>query len=74
MDSERKKSWREWKRIFQMLHGDLWGGNWITGKNGEPALIDPAVLYAIMKLTFCQLKKNIKTVKNFINCFIFSFI
>jgi fructosamine-3-kinase len=25
------------------LHGDLWGGNAITGPAGEPALIDPAV-------------------------------
>lgn len=24
------------------LHGDLWGGNVITGPNGEPCLIDPA--------------------------------
>jgi fructosamine-3-kinase len=25
------------------LHGDLWGGNAITGPQGEPVLIDPAV-------------------------------
>jgi fructosamine-3-kinase len=28
-----------------LLHGDLWGGNWIVGDNGEPYLIDPAVFY-----------------------------
>lgn len=28
-----------------ILHGDLWGGNWITGKNGSPYLIDPSLLY-----------------------------
>jgi fructosamine-3-kinase len=28
-----------------LLHGDLWSGNYITGKNGEPVLIDPAVYY-----------------------------
>jgi fructosamine-3-kinase len=28
-----------------VLHGDLWGGNWIAGSNGEPYLIDPAVVY-----------------------------
>ena len=28
-----------------LLHGDLWGGNWITTAAGEPALIDPAVYY-----------------------------
>ncbi len=27
------------------LHGDLWGGNFITGPNGEPVLIDPALYY-----------------------------
>ncbi len=28
-----------------LLHGDLWGGNWLTTGSGEPALIDPAVYY-----------------------------
>ena len=28
-----------------LLHGDLWGGNWLTTGSGEPALIDPAVHY-----------------------------
>ncbi|SET21861.1 Fructosamine-3-kinase [Salinibacillus kushneri] len=28
-----------------LLHGDLWGGNWITGPQGRPYLIDPSVLY-----------------------------
>lgn len=28
-----------------LLHGDLWGGNWLTTDSGEPALIDPAVYY-----------------------------
>jgi fructosamine-3-kinase len=28
-----------------LLHGDLWGGNWLTTASGEPALIDPAVYY-----------------------------
>jgi fructosamine-3-kinase len=27
----------------ELVHGDLWGGNWITGTGGEPWLIDPAV-------------------------------
>jgi fructosamine-3-kinase len=26
-----------------LLHGDLWGGNWLVTDTGEPALIDPAV-------------------------------
>lgn len=28
-----------------LLHGDLWSGNYITGPNGEPCIIDPAVYY-----------------------------
>jgi fructosamine-3-kinase len=28
-----------------LLHGDLWGGNFIVGPGGAPALIDPAVSY-----------------------------
>lgn len=28
-----------------LLHGDLWGGNWLVTAVGEPALIDPAVYY-----------------------------
>jgi fructosamine-3-kinase len=26
-----------------LLHGDLWGGNWMTASDGVPVLIDPAV-------------------------------
>lgn len=28
-----------------LLHGDLWGGNYMIGDRGEPVLIDPAVYY-----------------------------
>ncbi|GAA0487908.1 fructosamine kinase family protein [Salinibacillus aidingensis] len=28
-----------------LLHGDLWGGNWMTGPKGTPYVIDPSVLY-----------------------------
>lgn len=28
-----------------LLHGDLWGGNWMQAASGEPVLIDPAVYY-----------------------------
>ncbi|OYD09929.1 fructosamine kinase family protein [Paludifilum halophilum] len=28
-----------------LLHGDLWGGNWMTGTDGRPCLIDPAIYY-----------------------------
>jgi protein-ribulosamine 3-kinase len=28
-----------------LLHGDLWGGNWLATADGEPAVFDPAVYY-----------------------------
>jgi len=28
-----------------LLHGDLWGGNWLASPEGEPAIFDPAVYY-----------------------------
>ena len=28
-----------------LIHGDLWGGNFMVGNNGEPVVIDPAVYY-----------------------------
>jgi len=28
-----------------LLHGDLWGGNWLSSTAGEPVLFDPAVYY-----------------------------
>ncbi len=28
-----------------LLHGDLWGGNWMAGADGRAYLIDPAVYY-----------------------------
>lgn len=28
-----------------ILHGDLWGGNWMIGPEGTPFIIDPSVLY-----------------------------
>lgn len=28
-----------------LLHGDLWGGNWLATGGGEPAIFDPAVYY-----------------------------
>lgn len=31
--------------VPSLLHGDLWSGNFICDKNGNPVLIDPAVYY-----------------------------
>jgi fructosamine-3-kinase len=28
-----------------LLHGDLWGGNWLADSDGEPVIFDPAVYY-----------------------------
>jgi fructosamine-3-kinase len=28
-----------------LLHGDLWGGNYLTDENGDPVLIDPAAYH-----------------------------
>jgi protein-ribulosamine 3-kinase len=28
-----------------LLHGDLWGGNWLCTTSGEPVIFDPAVYY-----------------------------
>jgi protein-ribulosamine 3-kinase len=28
-----------------LLHGDLWGGNWLATAEGEPVIVDPAVYY-----------------------------
>jgi protein-ribulosamine 3-kinase len=28
-----------------LLHGDLWGGNWLASAQGEPVVFDPAVYY-----------------------------
>lgn len=40
-----------------LLHGDLWSGNVIQGKEGKPVLIDPAVYYGHreMDLAFSRL-------------------
>lgn len=40
-----------------LLHGDLWSGNIMKGKNGSPVLIDPAVYYGHreMDLAFSKL-------------------
>ncbi|MDA3128528.1 fructosamine kinase family protein [Aliibacillus thermotolerans] len=43
--------------VPSLLHGDLWGGNWITGDAGIPYFIDPAVFYGEreMELAFTEL-------------------
>ena len=31
--------------LASLLHGDLWGGNWGSDRDGNPVLFDPAVYY-----------------------------
>ncbi len=40
-----------------LLHGDLWGGNYMVNEAGNPSLIDPAVYYGHreMELAFTQM-------------------
>jgi fructosamine-3-kinase len=37
--------WLDDAVLPSLLHGDLWGGNYMLGPQGEPVLIDPAVYY-----------------------------
>jgi fructosamine-3-kinase len=40
-----------------LLHGDLWSGNFMTGAEGQPVIIDPAVYYGNreIELSFTQM-------------------
>lgn len=42
---EKMGQWIPEKPIPSLLHGDLWGGNWMVGEEGNPYLIDPSVLF-----------------------------
>lgn len=39
-----------------LIHGDLWGGNYLINQNGFPCLIDPAVSYAPREMDFAMMK------------------
>jgi fructosamine-3-kinase len=41
----RLEAWLPAQPPVSLLHGDLWGGNWLATQDNEPALIDPAVYY-----------------------------
>ncbi|MBA4600946.1 fructosamine kinase family protein [Thermoactinomyces mirandus] len=47
---DRLDQWLPLNAEPSLIHGDLWGGNWIAGKGGRPYLIDPAVNYAHYEL------------------------
>jgi len=42
---DRLDDWLPTHSPASLLHGDLWGGNWLVAASGEPALIDPAVYH-----------------------------
>ncbi|MDT0685123.1 fructosamine kinase family protein [Autumnicola psychrophila] len=39
-----------------LIHGDLWGGNYIVNAEGSPCLIDPAVAYAPREMDLSMMK------------------
>jgi len=39
-----------------LLHGDLWGGNFMVDENGGPVLIDPAVYYGHREMDLAMTK------------------
>ncbi len=49
--------WIPEKPSASLLHGDLWGGNWMAGSGGEPFLIDPSIVYGdpAFELAFTEL-------------------
>ena len=39
-----------------LIHGDLWSGNFICGKNQSPVLIDPAICYASREMDLAMMQ------------------
>ncbi len=39
-----------------LIHGDLWGGNYMVSEDGKPVLIDPAVAYASREMDLAMMK------------------
>lgn len=39
-----------------LVHGDLWGGNFLISANGHPVLIDPAVAFAPREMDIAMMK------------------
>lgn len=42
---DRLDGWLSHEPPASLVHGDLWGGNWVVLEDGRPALIDPAVYH-----------------------------
>ncbi len=45
LESKLEKILEGSKEQPTLLHGDLWGGNYISDQRGNPCLVDPAVYY-----------------------------
>lgn len=43
--TELRAFFTDYQPVPSLLHGDLWGGNYATTKDGEPVIFDPAVYY-----------------------------
>ncbi len=68
MASERGFSFKHTARILKniseeipeeppaLIHGDLWGGNYLVNEQGEPCLIDPAVCYGPREMDLAMMK------------------
>ncbi|MEC7646368.1 MAG: fructosamine kinase family protein, partial [Bacteroidota bacterium] len=39
-----------------LLHGDLWNGNYLVNKNGDPTLIDPSIYYGSREVDIAMTK------------------
>lgn len=39
-----------------LIHGDLWGGNYMVSEKGQPVLIDPAVAFAPREMDLAMMK------------------
>lgn len=39
-----------------LIHGDLWGGNYLVGNDGAPVLIDPAVAFASREMDIAMMQ------------------
>lgn len=44
------------KEAPSLLHGDLWGGNYLTATHRQPVLIDPAVYYGYREMDIAMTK------------------
>lgn len=44
------------KETSSLIHGDLWGGNYMISNNGTPVLIDPAVAFAPREMDLAMMK------------------